>query len=538
LHENLHHPDHDILSSDGDGSYDVSFFAASVAHSIDTSRRVFDVMSGGMLSQRKSQWSGLSDEDRFAYLLETHEMAHHGLFFSTTAGSLIWRLNQVISRDCGYLMSFCEKRNITFVGPGIPRENFKSPVWRLAFLEGANSPEEAIRRAYCLSVFEALEKTVRFKSILISKKPDTLVTVGEFVELANFVYAYLEDRCERPFVTAWKSKRSAAEPLFEHGHAYNLTDIAECQAISAELHTLRALDDLERFSQRVTAASNGPYRTAFDVGRTLAKTQDKFCFSPHYMSVNALTALCGAIDTVSPESSRERYIEDEFPWFRFRSWADGQGPLFRTSIENLFDWAQQPLIGQGANWLKFYDWEQVEGIDRVNQYLASVASLGLDMQIYSMHQGAMLNMRFLATVLADASPGSARPPGADLNPGDWMNQTRLAIHMIEYDDGLLFDGLDLDELYPTEHPIRQLAAFDLMQSPVFQLMAHIINGTSARNQFASFYWRQVPKLDIIRPKLDKHFGAGSMADELSDMLKNVYERGTNAILLVNRKRYV
>lgn len=538
MHENLLHPDHDVLSSDGDGSYDVSFFAASVAHSIGTSRRVFEVMSGGMLSQRKSQWNGLNDEDKFAYLLETHEMAHHGLFFSTTAGSILWRLNQVISRDCGYIMHVCDERNITFDSPGIPRESLKSPTWRQRFLAGADSREEETRRAYCLNVFDALEKTIRFKSILISKKPDTSVTVGEFLELANFVYAYLEDRCEQPFVTAWKSKRPAGDALFENGHVYNLNDIAECQAISSELHQLRALDDLKRFSQRVATASKGPYGTAFDVGRIFARTQDKFCFSPHYMSVNALTALCGAIDTVSPEASRERYIEDEFPWFRFRLWADGQGDLFRTSLENLIDWTQQPLIGQGANWLTFFEWDRVEGIDRVSKYLASVASLGLDMQMYSMHQGAMLNIRFLATALADALPGGKRPPGADLSPDDWMNQTRLAIHMIEYDDGLHFNGLDLDELYPTDHPARQLTTFSLMQSPEFQFLAHIINGTSARNQFARFYWRQVPKLDIIRPKLDKHFGADSMADELCDMLKNVYERGTNAILLVNRKRYV
>ncbi len=70
------------------------------------------------------------------------------------------------------------------------------------------------------------------------------------------------------------------------------------------------------------------------------------------------------------------------------------------------------------------------------------------------------------------------------------------------------------------------------------LMAHLINGTCARNQYARFAWRQMPKLDIVRPKLTNLFGPGSLADGMCDMLKNVYERGANPILLVNRKRFV
>ncbi len=468
-------------------------------------------------------------------------MAHHALMFSTPAGGLIWRINQVISRDAGFVLRNCRERGIEFDGLHSPRECFGSPEWQKEFLEGAINHEDSLRRGYCLTVFTAMERLVQFRTILMGKgvrRKHADLTVGEFLELVNFVYDYLQDRCDCAFATKWKTRRSHEEKLFPEGEQYNINDIAECHAISAELFVLRALGDSKAFKNRLQRALNGPYGEAFATAVDIGATGDQYGFSPYYVQAAALASLCGSVDTIDPDALKERYIEDEFPWHRFGTWKLQNGAAITSSVLNLLEWSQRPLFGQESNWLRFADWTDMTSIEGVQDFFSSLASLGLDLQVYTMHQGAILNFRFLATTLVESRPSKDPIPFEKLSRDSWIAETNLSIPMIEYDNGILFSGFNLDEIYKQDHPARSMRAFASMRSPVFQLMAHIVNGTSARNQFAEFYERQVPSIDILRGKISEHFKKPEVAESVCDMLKNVYERGLKATLLVTQRRYV
>ncbi|CDZ59636.1 hypothetical protein [Neorhizobium galegae] len=536
--ETSRHADDDVLCSEGDGSYDVSFFAASVAHSSVTSQRIFGAMSGAMLSARRPVWDALSPEDRQAYLLERHEMAHHALMFSTPAGGLIWRLNQVIARDAGYLLQKCDEWQIKFDGHASPRRCFADATWRAKFLKMAATAENGRHRDYCVEVFEAASKVIAFKEVLIEKGADGDLTVGEFLDLANFVYAWLEKRCAVPFVTMWKSRRPRDEKLFKPGEEYNINDIAECHAIGAELFVLRALGDPAAFKARADLALKGPYRKAFAAAVSHASTDGDYGFSPYFVQVAALTAMSGNIDTVAADGPKERYIEDEFPWHRFAQWQDNQTPALVSSIQSLIFWHGRPLVGAGSRWLKFVDWHQLQDFAKVQGLVDTFSSLGLDLQIHAMHQGAMLNGRFLATMLADGVPTASRLPLPALSREEWFEETLLSIHMIEYDDNLLFTGEDINEIYPADSPLRMMAIFDQMRSPIYQFMAHIMTGTAARNTFARFDHRQIPKIDVLEPKVLRLFEEKDFATSICQLFRNLYERHVPETLLVRLKRYI
>lgn len=495
-------------------------------------------MSGDTLSARRPQWDGLSGEERKAYLLETHEAAHHGAYYSTPCGGLIWRLNQTISRDCQFVTNKCRERGIEFDGIMSSREQVGDPGWRTEFLAGETRGMESRTREYIVEVAVAIEDLVRFRSTLLDKRVDREMTVGQFIDLANRVYAYLEKRCEVSFPTAWTSRLNRDEPLFAGNHEYNLNDVLECQAISVELFTLRALGDLGAFAERIASAKR-LWPSVFEEALELAETEDPYGSSPYYIQVASLTAMCGAVDVIAVDAARVRYIEDEFPWFRFLRWKDGNAHLITSSIENLMAWNGQHFVSDASRWLVIYDWTRSQGVERIQQMMATLSSIGLDIQMYSMHRGSELNMRFLATALQVAFGTGRELPIEPLNPGDWMNATRLAIHIIEFDNGLLFSGLDLNGLYPKNHPIRELAVFPMMQSDVFQIMANIVNGTSARNSFAKFARRSVPKIDILRPKLRELFGEeSSMSDSICDVLIAIYERGIDPAYLEGSGRYI
>lgn len=533
-----HHADDDILASGGDGSYDVSFFSASVAHSSETSKRIFGDMSGAMLSARRPVWDGLPPQDKQAYLLERHEMAHHALMFSTPAGGLIWRLNQVIAREVGYLQRKCDEWQIIFEGLASPKESFSDAAWRATFMSGAATQEQTQRRAYCLHVFEALQKVVAFKTVIMQKGAMNDLTVGEFLDLVNFVYPYLEQRCAVAFVTEWKSRRPRGEKLFKAGEAYNMNDIAECHAIGAELFVLRALGDTDAFKLRAEQAATGPYRMAFGTAMAHTATQGDYAFSPFFVQVAALTSLCGNIDTISPDAPKDRYIEDEFPWHRFAEWRANQSPALMSSIQSLMAWNAIPIIGAESRWLKFVDWSRLEDFAKVQGLVDTLAALGLDLQIHAMHQGAMLNLRFLLTMLVKELGKTDTLPVPALTPEDWFAETLRSIHMIEYNDNLLFNGIDIDKIHPEGSPLRQLAIFDHLRSPVFQFMAHIVNGTSARNSFAGFYRRKIPKIDVLEPKVLRLFEEKEFATSICQLLRSLHERHLPSTLLVLAKRYV
>jgi hypothetical protein len=488
-------------------------------------------MDGAMLSERRPEWDAMGPLNRKAFLLEKHEVAHHALMFSTPAGALIWRINQVISRDAGFLLRCCNELGIAFEGLESPAEIFRAPLWQQQFLDASTSNENFLRRAYCLKTFSAMERLVQFRSILIGKsvrQEYVDFTVGDFLALVNFCYAYLQDRCDCPFVTIWKSRRSNNEKLFQANGCYNINDIAECHAISTELFVLRALNDVDSLKERAERVRVGPYNVAFEKTLETTATEDQFGFSPFYIQICALMSLCGDIDTVDINSSKERYIEDEFPWQRFSEWTLSNTRILVSSLQNLVGWCHRPLFGQGSKWIRFADWEPLNSLDNLQNYFSSLASLGLDLQIYSMHKGAALNYRFLFTALAESAPPQNEIPIAKLTNQEWLSETSLAIPLIEYDNGIFFPGLDLDEIYKQDHPIRKMRAFRLMIEPGLQLIAFIVNGTSTRNQFAQFYGRQIPKLDVLRGKLSEHFTAPGLADSVCDILKNAHERGLTA----------
>ena len=131
-------PESNVLFSGNDGVYDVSFFAASIGHTIDQSRSVFERLTGGQLSDFREAWRGMSADDRRAYLLEQHEFAHHALMFSTPAGVLNWRINQIISRDIQWILRKCADYGVSFPSGTPPRTVLSKREWQVAFKRRAD----------------------------------------------------------------------------------------------------------------------------------------------------------------------------------------------------------------------------------------------------------------------------------------------------------------------------------------------------------------------------------------------------------------
>jgi hypothetical protein len=293
----------DVLCSDADGVYDISFFSASVGHSADTSKRVFNKFSGAMLSTFADDWRRAKASERRAFLLEHHEMAHHVLMFSTPVGVLNWRINQVASRDIVWILQKCREYDVTIPDLRKPASFLNGAAWKKEFLPRSDDIPQTEKR-HLVDVIESLERLLLLRSIIFDKgavEKHHQLTFGAMIDLMNECYRYLGVRCDCAFVTAWKTRLPAETKVFPNGKCFNVTDIAECHAISDELFVLRALSDTNGLAKRADEARDGPFGRAVALAMDQTKGANDLGYSPHQMQIMALLSCCTAVESRSKE---------------------------------------------------------------------------------------------------------------------------------------------------------------------------------------------------------------------------------------------
>ncbi len=521
----------DLLNSDGNGVYDISFFAASIGHTIELSRDVHERLTGQM-SHLGPQWEAASSADRKAYLVELHECSHHALMYSTPAGVLLWRLNQVISRDIAWIFKKLAELGVEISELETPEAQVTDPAWQAAFASQGHGGIHA--RGYVLHTIRSLTDVLTLRSIMFGRGAGSThaeLTFGELAPLMERVFTYLADRCDVRFITNWKSRLPDNTLVFPPATPYNVMDIAEVHAIAAELFALRAVGDLEGFARRRHEAESGPFGAAFSTGAALTKHVNDLGLSPHQMQIAGLIACSGALDV--HQEPGITYLEDELPWWRFGSDRVLHGEMVKDAAQNCLSLSSERLIGAGSNWLNIKDAKAFPAgtgpakIDdqSFSALITSLTTLGLDLQIYELHQGLTLNWRFLLTTLIGEDASLSLLDQDRISYQEWRERLHLSISLLEYTDGLLFPATDLDKVYPPESPLRQTAVFTRFQEPVYQLLGHLLNGATARTHYAAYAGKLIPRSEVLHGKIAAAFGLAA-ADLICAVMAEMFETGT------------
>lgn len=518
----------DILCSGNDGVYDVSFLAASIRHTLERSQEVFGRLSGGLLSEFADVWKTLSDDERQAFLLENHEFAHHALMFSTPAGVLNWRINQVISRDVQWILYKAATYGVAFP-PGVPPQEIVSTrAWQVAFKRRADVDRET--KQELLRTITSLEDLIRLRRILFEPGAATSfadLTFGELLDLLKRCYAYLSDRCDIRFCKDWRTNLPRSTRVFPEGGAFNLVDIAEVHAIAMELFVLRAVGDVAGLERRLERARQGPYGAALDVAVAATGEANELGVAPHRIQLLSLIAFSSALD-MPPGDVKTICLEEALPWWRFTSGEAFTARTYIDALKNCFSASVEPLVGQGSCWLQVADvpWPPAASprADALPGHFMTLSALGLDRQIHAIHQGARLNWRYLATQLEQSFGGRHQEEFDRLTPEAWRGELQNAVLLVEYNDNLQFRYADYRELYPPGSPHRvALRSLDRYGEPAYQLMGQLLNGAVPRIMYAAYAGRLLPRLGILEPKVAAYFEDASIGANTVSMLESLLE---------------
>ena len=526
----------DILHSDANGAYDISFFGASISHSIETSKRVFAKFAGDKLSSFAEPWRNAEAWERDAFLLEHHELAHHALMYSTPAGVLNWRLNQLIARDIGYIFRKCDEFHVSLPKQRPPVTLLEDADWQMQFFSRGDgiTPDQ---KAYVVHVVTSAQHLLSLRKIFFEPEAATAfsdLNFGRLLWLLNWFSAYATERCEVSF-PKWKTRLPLTTAVFPSGKAFNVMDIAECHAIAEELFVLRALSDSERMEQRLSQSLSGPFGQAMQTAHDATKDLPEGGTSPYRLQLAAMLACCTNID-LAKEENDVCYLEDELPWWRL-----GSPTLFHIGsvgglLKNLITLVDRPLYAAGSNWLDYRGFDpshhapfgdqfwQPTDTDELVAIVKALTSFGLDVQTCLIHRSAELNLRFLATRLSEQTASKDTLPFKAADFDDWREQF-IKVGVVEYADGILFHGIDVDAQFGKKHPLRQTSSFEKLKAIPYQLLANIMIGATARCAYAAYAGKAIPSARILEPKLAQLFGNAGLARDICLLLTKLFDEG-------------
>ena len=472
-------------------------------------------------------WRALPEEGQAAYLLEHHEFAHHALMFSTPAGVLNWRMNQVISRDIQWILLKCAETGVGFDHVCCPRDLLTTLEWQRAF-KRRNDVNRATKFEV-LRTIAGLEDVLLLRRILFEGGAPAHfaeLTFGELCTLLRRTHAYLSDRCDVPLNRRWSTRLPPGTKVFPKGRAFNLVDIAEVHAIAMELFVLRAVGDLEGFRLRADRAHAGPYREAFGVAVDATSGANDLGMSPHQMQMMALLSFATGID-VRHGDEGPAYLEEMLPWWRFSAGEAFARDYYVDALHNCQTLCTTPLIGEGSRWIQLMDAPFMtrggRSLARIAATAKTITSLGIDRQIHAIHGGASLNWRYLASQL-EADGGAEFPPGFDrVDYKAWRGELQAAVLLVEYSDGIHFRAADFDELYAPGSPARRMQHLAEYEHPMLQLAGQIISGAIPRINYAAYAGHAVPRLDVLTPKLVAYLGETETAESLIEIIATLIE---------------
>lgn len=472
-------------------------------------------------------WKDLNAADRQAFLLEHHEFAHHALMFSTPAGVLNWRLNQVISRDAQWILKKCEDFGERFSAITPPREVVSARGWQVAFKRRSDVPRD-VKNELLLTI-NSLEDMIQLRALFFEPGASERfadLTFRDLLALLKRSFAYLERRCDVAFPKDWRTKLPLGTKVFTPDRSFNLVDIAEVHAIAMELFILRAVGDFEAMNRRIEEARNGAYGAAVAIAVDATREVNELGVSPHQMQMQSLIAFSATLDIRAP-STKELYLEEVLPWWRFATKAAYQPATYIDALRNCFSISMAPLIGPGSRWLQLAPMAPnalPQTFEGVSSLFMTLTSLGLDRQIHAIHRGATLNWRYLATQFEENFEDKAPFPFERLNGEEWRGHQQMAALLVEYTDGLNFQHADFDELYPADSEHRRtIPALEHYADPAYQLLAQLLNGAIPRVAYASYAGRAVPALSVLEPKLADYFNNLELARSTIAMIRPIVE---------------
>jgi hypothetical protein len=133
------------------------------------------------------------------------------------------------------------------------------------------------------------------------------------------------------------------------------------------------------------------------------------------------------------------------------------------------------------------------------------------------HKGIALNVRLLLTMISDANPDFQPRDFERLSDKDWQAKQATAVPLIEYEDTFLFGGEDLNNVYVEGNPIRDFRIFRLVCHPDMQLLAHLLNGSRPRLNFAAYAGKSIPRAEVLIDKV-RSFVELELRDLISQVL--------------------
>ncbi|MYM26270.1 hypothetical protein GTP46_26930 [Duganella sp. FT135W] len=318
--------------------------------------------------------------------------------------------------------------------------------------------------------------------------------------------------------------------VFSPDKAFNVMDIAECHAISAELYHLRAFGDEAGLTARLEGAKKSAFRLAMSVAIDATKDANDLGYSPNQMQILSLLSCSASLDVVD-DSATVRNLEDELPWWRFATKDIKSPETFHRAATNLQYLSTMQLAGQESKWFQYRmrAANKPRGAAPSNEdrshVLSSLLSFGLELQVRAIHQGAVLNTRYLATLLYDNLKVSYPKDFVRLSHDDWANQLKHDIPLVEYNDNLRFRPTPLDDMYPPDSAVRQTMFFNEMEQESIQLLALLLTGASARAAFAVYDKKSIPSSQVLLPKLESYLQQTEVAEGLVKVLANAFDHG-------------
>jgi hypothetical protein len=268
-------------------------------------------------------WEKLSVDERLALLVSQHEGDHFTNFTSSPLCLLMWRTNELLLALVALLLRTLDECGLDRIPPGQDLVTWFNTAG-LAFLkEQAHHnrlPPVSDDMARYGSVSEILQELVqeidilyRFQGILFGvQRPD--ITFGEFLPLADEVYALLARHWNRPWNAKWSTRTPLHYPLYPDpasGACLTTPELLEGLARLRERRILEATsasaDEIAEWEQ---LSIKGIYKTGYELLLT------KLGSIPSAYFVGKL-ALASPVDLECNQANKtEIFVEDVLPIYR------------------------------------------------------------------------------------------------------------------------------------------------------------------------------------------------------------------------------
>jgi hypothetical protein len=476
-----------IFETIGHGTYGINFFGYSVEHSVETSRRVLAELSGSFAANAH-KWQVATRDDKALWLTERHESGHHHLLASTPCGLLLWRLNQVVSRDIAWLMGQCSDLGIRPPSLSAPRQFFNSEEF-LKRLSSSDCPRA--KALYLINVLANLENCLVVRDVFFGVNAPArhkALTLAKFAKMMNAAFEWMRDWCGIPWTSHWHYRGDGEKHVFPTCGPINALDIAEAHAIAHELSAIRSFQDAQGFHERLRDIQGTRYEIGIKAGSKGLPALPEYPFSAPVVRLRSLLAFSGGVDlSAVPSSGRTLMLENELPWYRFSEGPDSDD-IWRTAFETLKFLVEQPVYGPDAKWSKI---SRLDNIANLDGYAGTLHWLGLDLQVHGFHKNAHSNLEHMMLYIQ-----------RNQHPYDVIEKSIANSHYInEYSDFIHMIFLDLQEIYKERWALlRDTMGFDKANRPDIQLMSHLLNGASHRNNIAYYLGEKIPSPTIIEEK--------------------------------------